>query len=41
MRANRDELALLETLDTGKPISDARAVDVAGAAYCVQWFAEQ
>ena len=40
LRANRDELALLETLDTGKPISDARAVDVAGAAYCVQWFAE-
>ncbi len=40
LRTNRDELALLETLDTGKPISDARAVDVAGAAYCVQWFAE-
>lgn len=40
IRAHRDELALLETLDTGKPISDARAVDVAGAAYCVQWFAE-
>ncbi|BCL76678.1 aldehyde dehydrogenase [Jeongeupia sp. HS-3] len=40
LRANADELALLETLDTGKPISDALGVDVAGAAYCVQWFAE-
>ncbi|MGL4994858.1 MAG: aldehyde dehydrogenase family protein, partial [Deefgea sp.] len=26
--------------DTGKPISDALAVDIAGSAYCIQWYAE-
>ncbi|WP_024302431.1 aldehyde dehydrogenase [Pseudogulbenkiania sp. MAI-1] len=40
IREHADELALLETLDVGKPISDSLNVDVAGAAYCVQWFAE-
>ncbi|BAK75358.1 aldehyde dehydrogenase (NAD) family protein [Pseudogulbenkiania sp. NH8B] len=40
IREHADELALLETLDTGKPIADALGVDVAGTAYCVQWFAE-
>ncbi len=40
LRANLDELALLETLDAGKPIADTTAVDVPGAAYCVEWFAE-
>ncbi|HZZ05003.1 aldehyde dehydrogenase [Paraburkholderia sp.] len=35
-----DELALLETLDAGKPVADTTTVDVPGAAYCVQWFAE-
>lgn len=35
-----DELALLETLDVGKPIRDTISVDVPGAAYCVQWYAE-
>ncbi|MFC5431446.1 aldehyde dehydrogenase [Paraburkholderia denitrificans] len=40
MREHRDELALLETLDAGKPIGDTTTVDVPGAAYCVQWFAE-
>jgi gamma-glutamyl-gamma-aminobutyraldehyde dehydrogenase len=40
IRANANELALLETLDTGKPIGDSLAVDVEGAAYCVQWYAE-
>jgi gamma-glutamyl-gamma-aminobutyraldehyde dehydrogenase/4-guanidinobutyraldehyde dehydrogenase/NAD-dependent aldehyde dehydrogenase len=37
---HRDELALLETLDVGKPISDSRAVDIAGAIRCIQWYAE-
>src|SRR5262245_36562987 len=37
MLANRDELALLETLDTGKPISDSLAVDIPSAANCVRW----
>ncbi|MEK6350904.1 MAG: aldehyde dehydrogenase family protein, partial [Burkholderia sp.] len=40
LRAHRDELAVLETLDAGKPIADTTAVDIPGAAYCVEWFAE-
>src|ERR1700677_4498969 len=36
-----DELAELETLDNGKPLSQARAIDIAGAAgglrYCAGW----
>ena len=35
-----EELALLETLDMGKPISDSLKVDIPGAARCVQWYAE-
>ena len=38
--ANGDELALLETLDVGKPIRESLAVDVPGAARCLEWFAE-
>src|SRR5579871_795115 len=38
--ANREELALLETLDMGKPISDSLKVDVPAAARCLQWYAE-
>ena len=40
IRTHMDELAVLETLDAGKPISDTTSVDVPGAAYCVEWFAE-
>jgi 4-(gamma-glutamylamino)butanal dehydrogenase len=40
LREHADELALLETLDAGKPIGDTTSVDVPGAAYCVEWFAE-
>jgi len=35
-----DELALLETLDMGKPISDSLKIDIPGAARCLQWYAE-
>lgn len=35
-----EELALLETLDVGKPIGESLAVDVPGAARCIEWFAE-
>ncbi|HAC57281.1 MAG TPA: aldehyde dehydrogenase PuuC [Alphaproteobacteria bacterium] len=35
-----DELALLETLDMGKPITFAVNVDVAGVVNTVQWYAE-
>jgi acyl-CoA reductase-like NAD-dependent aldehyde dehydrogenase len=38
--AHRDELALLETLDMGKPITDSLKVDVPGAARCIRWYAE-
>jgi 4-guanidinobutyraldehyde dehydrogenase/NAD-dependent aldehyde dehydrogenase len=38
--AHGDELALLETLDMGKPISDSLKVDVPGAARCIRWYAE-
>ncbi|HEY0766606.1 MAG TPA: aldehyde dehydrogenase [Steroidobacteraceae bacterium] len=35
-----EELALLETLDMGKPISDSLKIDIPGAARCLQWYAE-
>ena len=35
-----EELALLETLDMGKPISDALNVDVPATARCIRWYAE-
>ena len=40
MRENRDELALLESLDVGKPIRDALHVDAASSATTIQWYAE-
>jgi acyl-CoA reductase-like NAD-dependent aldehyde dehydrogenase len=38
--ANKDELALLETLDMGKPIKYSLAVDVPSTARTIQWYAE-
>jgi len=38
--AARDELALLETLDMGKPIQYALEEDVAATASCIAWYAE-
>jgi acyl-CoA reductase-like NAD-dependent aldehyde dehydrogenase len=40
IREHRDELALLETLDMGKPIRDSRAVDVPLAAECIAYYGE-
>ena len=40
IRAHRDELALTETLDMGKPISMSLAVDVRATANCFTWYAE-
>src|SRR5688572_19773839 len=40
IREHHEELALTETLDMGKPIGDALAVDVPATANCLQWFAE-
>jgi 4-guanidinobutyraldehyde dehydrogenase/NAD-dependent aldehyde dehydrogenase len=38
--ANKEELALLETLDMGKPISASLSVDVNSAANSLRWFGE-
>ncbi len=40
IRKNANELALLETLNTGKPIRFSQAIDINNTAYCIQWFAE-
>ena len=40
MDAHAEELALLETLDMGKPISDALNVDVPGASRAIRWSGE-
>lgn len=40
IRNAQDELALLETLDMGKPIQYSRSVDVNAAARCIEWYAE-
>jgi acyl-CoA reductase-like NAD-dependent aldehyde dehydrogenase len=40
IEANAEELALLETLDMGKPISESMDVDVAVAARCIAWNGE-
>jgi len=37
---NADELALLDTLEMGKPIGEALRVDVAKAAETIAWYAE-
>ncbi|RUX23739.1 aldehyde dehydrogenase [Mesorhizobium sp. M7A.F.Ca.US.011.01.1.1] len=40
MHQHGDELALLETLNMGKPISDARSIDVPASANTIAWYAE-
>jgi len=37
---HQEELALLETLDMGKPISDSLSIDIPGSANCIRWYAE-
>jgi len=39
LRARNDELAHLETLDTGKPIQETSVVDVISGADCLEYFA--
>ena len=39
LRERNDELARLETLDTGKPIQETRVVDVISGAECLEYFA--
>jgi len=38
--AHAEELALLETLDVGKPISDSLKIDIPAAVRCLRWYAE-
>ncbi len=38
--AHTEELALLETLDMGKPIKYSQSVDVPAAANCIRWYGE-
>ena len=39
LRERNDQLAMLETLDTGKPIQETSAVDVISGAECFEYFA--
>ena len=38
LRARNEELARLETCDTGKPLQETRAVDVLSGAECLEYF---
>jgi 4-guanidinobutyraldehyde dehydrogenase / NAD-dependent aldehyde dehydrogenase len=40
IRQHGEELALLDTLDMGKPISVALNVDIPASARCIEWYAE-
>lgn len=40
IRKNADELALIETLDMGKPIADSTSVDIPAVADCFDWYGE-
>ncbi len=40
MQQNAEELALLEVLESGKPIGDAREVDIPGTIATLRWHAE-
>ena len=40
IEANAQELALLETLDMGKPIRYSQSVDIPATVRCLRWYAE-
>ena len=40
IQSHAEELALLETLDMGKPIADSTRIDMPAAARSIAWFAE-
>ncbi|HZC86227.1 MAG TPA: aldehyde dehydrogenase family protein, partial [Steroidobacteraceae bacterium] len=40
IREHTEELALLETLDMGKPIRDSLKGDMPAVARCIRWYAE-
>ncbi|GGK55812.1 aldehyde dehydrogenase [Amphritea balenae] len=37
---NHEELALMESLNVGKPVQDAMNIDIPGSAGCFEWYAE-
>lgn len=39
LRARNDDLALLETLDSGRPLQETTVVDVASGADCIEYYA--
>ena len=40
MMKHREELALLETLDMGKPIANSTSSDIPASAHTIQWYGE-
>jgi 4-(gamma-glutamylamino)butanal dehydrogenase len=40
LEANAGELALLDTLEAGKPISDCATMDIPDTIHCIRWHAE-
>ncbi len=40
IRRHRHELAVLESLESGKPIQDVESVDIPEAPHCLEWHAE-
>jgi len=40
IRRHRHELAVLESLESGKPIQDVESVDIPEALHCLEWHAE-
>jgi gamma-glutamyl-gamma-aminobutyraldehyde dehydrogenase len=40
IRQNLDELALLESLEAGKPVGDTSSADIPACAATIQWYAE-
>src|SRR3990172_1880117 len=38
LRARNEELATIEVMDTGKPLREARTVDVLSGADCIEYF---
>lgn len=40
IREHHEDLALMESLNVGKPIQDALNIDIPGSAACFEWYAE-
>ena len=40
MTRNRRELAVMESLDSGKPIRDCETIDIPETIHCIKWHAE-